>query len=162
MWALADARGRGFVLGATAGRTTLNGEGLQHQDGHSHLMMSAIPSVLAYDPAFAFELATIVRDGLDRMLVKGEDVFYYITLYNQDYPMPSMPAGSEEGILRGLYRFRGAVQQAKHRAQLFGSGPILTQALRAQEILAEKFDVAADVWSVTSYQQLRACPTSRA
>ena len=155
MWALADARGRGFVLGATAGRTTLNGEGLQHQDGHSHLLMSVIPSVLAYDPAYAFEVATIVKDGLDRMLVKGEDVFYYVTLYNQDYPMPPMPAGCEEGIVRGLYRFRGAVQQAKHRAQLFGSGPILGQALRAQEILAEKFDVAADVWSVTSYQQLR-------
>jgi pyruvate dehydrogenase E1 component len=155
MWALADARGRGFVLGATAGRTTLNGEGLQHQDGHSHLLMSTIPAVVAYDPAFAFELATIVRDGLDRMLVRGDDVFYYITLYNQDYPMPSMPAGSEEGILRGMYRFRGAVQQAKHRAQLFGSGPILTLALRAQELLAEKFDIAADVWSVTSYQQLR-------
>ena len=155
MWALADARGRGFILGATAGRTTLNGEGLQHQDGHSHLLMSAIPAVLAYDPAFAYEVATIVRDGLDRMYVRGEDVFYYLTLYNQDYSMPPMPAGCEEGILRGLYRFRGAVQQAKHRAQLFGSGPILTEVLRAQELLAEKFDVAADVWSVTSYQRLR-------
>jgi pyruvate dehydrogenase E1 component len=155
MWAFGDARGRGFILGATAGRTTLNGEGLQHQDGHSHLVTSVIPSALCYDPAFAFELATIVRDGLDRMYGRGEDVFYYITLYNQDYPMPSMPAGSEEGILRGLYRFRGAVQQAKHRAQLFGSGPILIEVLKAQEILAETFDVAADVWSATSYPLLR-------
>jgi pyruvate dehydrogenase E1 component len=155
MWAFGDARGRGFLLGATAGRTTLNGEGLQHQDGHSHLVASTVPNILAYDPAFAYEVATIVRTGLQRMYVKGEDVFYYLTLYNQDYPMPALPTDVEEGILKGLYRFRGAVQQARHRAQLFGSGPMLLQALRAQEILAEKFDVAADVWSVTSYQQLR-------
>src|SRR5262245_46534673 len=155
MWAFGDARGRGFLLGATAGRTTLNGEGLQHEDGNSHVLASTIPCILCYDPAFAFEVATIVKDGLNRMYGKGEDVFYYITLYNQDYSMPPMPAGVEEGILKGLYLFRGAVQQAKHRAQIFGSGPILLQALRAQEILAEKFDVAADVWSATSYQQLR-------
>jgi pyruvate dehydrogenase E1 component len=154
-WAFGDARGRGFLLGATAGRTTLNGEGLQHEDGHSHLLASTIPCVRAYDPAFAYEVATIVKDGMQRMGLKGEDVFYYLTLYNQDYPMPPMPTGVEEGILRGMYLFRGAVQQAKHRAQLFGSGVLLTEALRAQEILAEKYDVAADVWSVTSYQLLR-------
>ncbi|HEY6867837.1 MAG TPA: pyruvate dehydrogenase (acetyl-transferring), homodimeric type, partial [Candidatus Eisenbacteria bacterium] len=155
IWAFGDARGRGFMLGATAGRTTLNGEGLQHEDGHSHVLASTVPNVIAYDPAFAYEVATIVRDGLERMYVKGEDVFYYLTLYNEDYPMPAMPSGSEEGILRGLYLFRSAVQQAKHRAQLLGSGSILRQALRAQEILAERYDVAADVWSATSYQQLR-------
>jgi pyruvate dehydrogenase E1 component len=154
-WAFGDARGRGFLLGATAGRTTLNGEGLQHEDGHSHLLASTIPCLLAYDPAFAYEVATIVRAGLDRMYSKGEDVFYYLTLYNQDYPMPAMPAGVEEGILKGLYLYRGAVQQARHRAQILGSGPMLLAALGAQEILAERFDVAADVWSATSYQQLR-------
>jgi pyruvate dehydrogenase E1 component len=154
-WAFGDARGRGFMLGATAGRTTLNGEGLQHEDGHSHVLASTIPCVRAYDPTYAYEVATIVRDGLERMYVKGEDVFYYLTLYNQDYPMQPMPKGAEEGILRGIYQARAAVVQAKHRAQLFGSGVILLQSLRAQEILAEKFDVAADVWSVTSYQQLR-------
>jgi pyruvate dehydrogenase E1 component len=155
IWAFADARGRGFLLGATAGRTTLNGEGLQHEDGHSHVMASTVPNILAYDPAFAYEVAAIIREGLHRMYEKGEDVFYYLTLYNQDYPMPAMATDVEEGILRGIYLYRGAVQQAKQRAQLFGSGPILLQALRAQELLAEKFDVAADVWSVTSYQQLR-------
>jgi pyruvate dehydrogenase E1 component len=154
-WAFGDARGRGFMLGATAGRTTLNGEGLQHEDGHSHLLASVVPNVVAYDPAFAYEVATIVRSGLKRMYVDGEDVYFYVTLYNEDYPMPAMPAGVEAGILAGLYPYRSAVQQAKHRAQLFGSGPILRQALRAQEILAEQYDVAADVWSVTSYGQLR-------
>jgi pyruvate dehydrogenase E1 component len=119
------------------------------------VLASTIPCILAYDPAFAYEVAAIVRDGLERMYVKGEDVFYYITLYNQDYPMPALPAGVEDGILRGLYLYRGAVQQAKHRAQIFGSGPTMLAALRAQEILAERFDVAADVWSATSYQQLR-------
>ncbi|MGH7731140.1 MAG: pyruvate dehydrogenase (acetyl-transferring), homodimeric type [Candidatus Eiseniibacteriota bacterium] len=155
MWAFGDARGRGFLLGATAGRTTLNGEGLQHQDGHSHILMSVIPNVVAYDPAFAYEVAVIIREGLKRMCADGEDVFYYLTLYNQDYPMPAMPSGVEEGILRGLYLYRGAVQQAKHRAQIFGSGPMMLAALKAQEMLAARFDVAADVWSATSYQQLR-------
>jgi pyruvate dehydrogenase E1 component len=155
MWAFGDARGRGFLLGATAGRTTLNGEGLQHEDGHSHLLMSVIPSVVAYDPAFAFEVAVIIRDGLKRMVTDGEDIFYYLTLYNQDYPMPALPTGVEDGILRGLYLYRGAVQQAKHRAQLLGSGPMMLAALKAQEILAARYEVAADVWSATSYQQLR-------
>jgi pyruvate dehydrogenase E1 component len=155
IWAFGDARGRGFLLGGTAGRTTLNGEGLQHEDGHSHVLAAAMPNVLAYDPAFAYEVALIVQAGLKKMYVDYQDVFYYLTIYNQDYPMPPMPSGCEEGVLSGLYLYRSAVQQAKHRAQIFGSGVILLDALRAQEILAERFDVAADVWSATSYQQLR-------
>jgi pyruvate dehydrogenase E1 component len=155
IWAFGDARGRGFLLGATAGRTTLNGEGLQHEDGHSHLLASAVPNCIAYDPAFAYELATIIRDGLRRMFEQGEDVFYYITLYNQDYSMPGRPEGVDEGILRGLYRYRRAEAKHKLKAQLVGSGPLLLQALRAQEMLAEKWGVAADVWSMTSAQQLR-------
>jgi pyruvate dehydrogenase E1 component len=155
-WAFGDARGRGFAMGATAGRTTLNGEGLQHQDGHSLLLFSAVPNVLTYDPAYAFEVATIVRDGLERMYVKQEDVFYYITVYNENIAHPPMPEGVEEGIIRGLYRFRQAPIQGSHRVQLFGSGSVLPSVLKAQQILAEQFDVAADVWSVPSYQQLRA------
>ncbi len=153
-WAFADMRGRGFLLGATAGRTTLNGEGLQHEDGHSLVLASVIPNLLAYDPAWAYEVTVIVRDGLERMYTRGEDVFYYLTLYNEDYPMAPMPEGVEEGILRGLYRFRRGGAGTK-RAQLFGSGVILREALRAQALLAERHDVAADVWSVTCYQQLR-------
>jgi len=155
IWAFGDARGRGFLLGATAGRTTLNGEGLQHEDGHSQLLASAIPCIVCYDPAFAYEVATIVRDGLRRMYEKGEDVFYYITLYNQDYSMPPRPQGIDEGLLQGLYRYRRSDSQAKLKAQLFASGPLMLQALRAQEMLAEKWGVAADVWSLTSAQQLR-------
>ena len=153
-WALGDSRGRGFALGATAGRTTLNGEGLQHEDGQSVLMTSVIPNILVYDPAFAYEVAAIVRDGIRRMYVKGEDVFYYLTLYNENYVMPSLPQGAEDGILRGLYLFRPARERRKLRATLVGSGSILRQALRAQELL-EQYDIAADVWSATSYQQLR-------
>jgi pyruvate dehydrogenase E1 component len=154
-WAFGDARGRGFLLGATAGRTTLNGEGLQHEDGHSHLLFSVMPNILCYDPAFAYEVAAIVRDGLERMYVKNEDVFYYLTLYNQDYRMPPMPEGVTDGIVRGLYRYRPARKAGKLRAQILGSGVLMLEALRAQEILAERFGVAADVWSATSYQQLR-------
>ncbi|MBI2773468.1 MAG: pyruvate dehydrogenase (acetyl-transferring), homodimeric type [Chloroflexi bacterium] len=154
IWAFGDARGRGFMMGATAGRTTLNGEGLQHEDGHSHLLASAVPNVQAYDPAFAYETAAIIKDGLRRMLEKNEDVFYYITLYNENYPMPAMPEGVEDGILRGLYLFRRGLA-GRRRVTLLGSGPILLQALRAQEMLQDKYDVAADVWSVTSYQLLR-------
>ncbi len=154
IWAFGDARGRGFLMGATAGRTTLNGEGLQHEDGHSHLLAAAVPNVRAYDPAFAYETAVIVQDGLRRMLEKGEDVFYYITLYNENYPMPAMPAGVEDGIVRGLYPYKKGIE-ARRRVTLLGSGPILLQALRAQQMLQDKYDVAADVWSVTSYQLLR-------
>jgi pyruvate dehydrogenase E1 component len=155
IWAFGDARGRGFMLGATAGRTTLNGEGLQHEDGHSPLLATAVPNAMVYDPAFAHELAIIIREGLRRMYDQNEDIFYYITLYNEDYAMPEMPAGCEDGVLRGIYRYRAATKDAKLRVQLFGSGSILHSALRAQTLLAEKFDVAADAWSVTSYQQLR-------
>ena len=155
IWSFADQRGRGFLLGATYGRTTLLGEGLQHQDGHTLLMASTNPAVLAYDPAFAYETAIIVREGLRRMIDENEDVFYYITLYNENYVMPKMPVGIEEGVLAGLYRYRGASNGGKHRAQILGSGPILLHALRAQEILGADYEVAADVWSATSYQQLR-------
>ncbi len=156
VWAAGDARARGFMLGATAGRTTLTGEGLQHDDGHSHVLASTVPSVLAYDPAFAYELAIIVREGIRRMYGEnGEDVFYYITLYNENWAMPAKPDGVEEGVLRGLYRYRGA-QGGQRRVQLLGAGPILHQALAAQQILAETFDVAAVVWRVPSFQPVRA------
>jgi len=154
-WAFGDARGRGFALGATAGRTTLNGEGLQHQDGHSQLLATAYPSLLAYDPAFAFEVAMIIKDGLHRMFDKQEDVFYYLTLYNENYQHPPMPDGVEEGILKGLYLFHPAAEKLSLHVQLFGSGPILQSILKAQSLLMEKFGVSADVWSATSYQQLR-------
>jgi len=155
VWAFGDARGRGFMMGATAGRTTLTGEGLQHDDGHSHVLASTVPNILAYDPAFAYELAIVVREGIDRMYgERGEDVFYYITLYNENWAQPAMPDGVEDGVLRGLYRFREATSGSR-RIQLLASGPIVQQALRAQQILAEKYDVAADIWSATSFQQLR-------
>ena len=155
IWSFADQRGRGFLLGATYGRTSLNGEGLQHEDGHTLLMATTNPACLAYDPAFAYETAAIVRDGLRRMMDDNEDVFYYLTLYNEAYAQASKPDGVDEGILKGLYRFRAAAGERAHRIQLLGSGSILQQALHAQEILAESHDVAADVWSATSYQQLR-------
>ena len=155
VWAFGDARGRGFMMGATAGRTTLTGEGLQHDDGQSHVQASVVPNVLAYDPAFAYELAIIVREGIDRMYgERGEDVFYYVTLYNENWPMPPKPDAVEEGVLRGLYRFKPA-EGGSRRVQLLASGPILLQALEAQKVLADKYDVAADVWSATSFQQLR-------
>ena len=154
IWAFADARGRGFLMGGTAGRTTLAGEGLQHQDGHSLVLSSTVPTCHTYDPAYVYEIAVIVQDGMRRMHEVGEDRFYYITLYNEDYPMPEIPPGTEEGILRGIYKFRNAAE-GKALVQLFGSGPILNEALRAQHILAEKYGVPADVWSVTSYNELR-------
>ncbi len=155
IWAAADQRTRGFILGGTAGRTTLAGEGLQHQDGNSHILALPVPNLLAYDPAYAYELAVIIRDGIRRMYEKGEDVFYYITVMNENYAQPAMPAGAEEGILRGLYKLRSAPEpQSKLRAQLLGSGAILNEAVKAQQLLAEKFGVSADVWSVTSYKQL--------
>ncbi|MFO0837993.1 MAG: pyruvate dehydrogenase (acetyl-transferring), homodimeric type [Phycisphaerae bacterium] len=155
IWAAADMRCKGFLCGATAGRTTLSGEGLQHQDGHSHLLAGTVPNLISYDPAFAFELAVIVRDGIRRMYVERESVFYYLTLYNEQYEMPPMPEGVEEGILKGLYKFRPAKNPGNcPRVHLFGGGPMLREALRAQEILREKFGVAADVWSATSYNEL--------
>jgi pyruvate dehydrogenase E1 component len=154
MWLAGDSRTKGFLLGATYGRTTLNGEGLQHEDGHSLLLAGTIPNLLAYDPAFDFETAVILHDGLTRMYERGEEVFYYLSLYNEDYAMPAMPEGAEEGILRGLYKFKPG-EKGRHKAQIFGSGAIMRSALRAQEILAEKFEVSADVWSATSYKRLR-------
>src|SRR5437879_263551 len=155
IWAFGDARGRGFLCGATAGRTTLNGEGLQHEDGHSHVLATSIPNIRAYDPAFAYETAVIVRDGIQRMLGDGEDIFYYLTLYNENYPQPAMPEGVEEDIVRGVYLFRPGEEGRRRRVTLLGSGSIMRQVLRAQELLQEKYDVSADVYSVTSYQQLR-------
>ena len=154
MWLAGDIRAKGFLLGATSGRTTLNGEGLQHQDGHSLILSSTIPTLRTYDPAFSYELAVIIADGLRRMYVEGEETFYYLTLYNENYEMPPMPQGVEEGILKGLYKFKPAPVQPL-KAHIFGSGPIIREALRAQEILAENYGVSADVWSATSYKLLR-------
>ena len=154
MWAFADSRGKGFLCGATAGRTTLAGEGLQHQDGHSQLLMTVIPTCAVYDPAYAYEIAVIVQDGLRRMYQEGEDRFYYLTLYNENYVQPPMPEGVREGILKGLYLYRGP-QNGPAQVQLFGSGPILNEALRAQNLLAERYGVQAQVWSATSYCELR-------
>ena len=153
VWAFADSRGKGFLMGGTAGRTTMLGEGLQHQDGHSIVLASTVPTCVTYDPAFVYELAVVIQDGIRRMYEKGEDLFYYITMYNEDYAMPAMPEGAAEGILRGIYKMKPAAREAT--VQLFGSGPILNEVLRAQEILGSKYGVHADVWSVTSYTELR-------
>lgn len=156
VWLAGDIRARGFLLGGTAGRTTLNGEGLQHQDGHSHLLAYPVPNLMAYDPAYAFEMAVIIKDGIRRMYVDGENIFYYLTLYNENYAMPPMPSGVEEGILKGMYLFKPAEKKdAPLKAQLLGSGPILNEVVKAQALLAEQYGVAADVWSVTSYKELR-------
>jgi pyruvate dehydrogenase E1 component len=155
IWAAADMRTRGFLLGGTSGRTTLSGEGLQHQDGNSHVLALPVPNLLAYDPAYAFEIAVIIQEGIRRMYKEGENIFYYITVMNEPYAMPAMPGDVKDGILKGMYRFREATnKKAKLRAQLFGSGAILNEVLRAQEILEQRYSVAADVWSVTSYKCL--------
>jgi pyruvate dehydrogenase E1 component len=159
IWQACDSRARGFLIGATAGRTTLAGEGLQHQDGHSHVLAMTPPTVKAYDPAFAYELAVIVHDGLKRMYCEQENWIYYLTVMNETYPMPAMPKrkGVKEGILKGMYRYRATGlkgAKAKIRAHLLGSGAILNEALEAQEILEKDYGVAADVWSVTSYKEL--------
>ncbi|MCC6391059.1 MAG: pyruvate dehydrogenase (acetyl-transferring), homodimeric type [Bryobacterales bacterium] len=153
-WAFGDSRGRGFLVGGTAGRTTLAGEGLQHQDGHSHVLASTIPTCAAYDPAYAYEIAVIIHDGIERMYEKGEARFYYLTIGNENYAQPPMPEGVEEGIIRGVYRFQASAN-GKPAAHLFGSGSILNEALAAQKLLAEKYNVQVDVWSVTSYNELR-------
>ena len=156
IWAAADMRAKGFMLGATAGRTTLNGEGLQHQDGHSLLNAIAFPTVRAYDPAYAYETAVIVFDGLKRLYHDGETAIYYIAVENESYEMPEMPPGVEEGIIRGMYRLSSSdTNQGTQRVQLFGSGAILNAALAAQQTLANEYGIASDVWSVTSYTQLR-------
>jgi pyruvate dehydrogenase E1 component len=156
VWAAGDSRTRGFLLGGTAGRTTLNGEGLQHEDGHSHVLFSVVPNCRAYDPAFGYEVAVIVHEGLRRMVAEQEDVFYYITLMNENYAHPAMPSGSEDGILRGMYLLReGSKRSKKPRVQLLGSGTILREVLAAADLLAEDCGVTADVWSVTSFTELR-------
>jgi pyruvate dehydrogenase E1 component len=155
IWAAGDARARGFLVGGTSGRTTLAGEGLQHQDGHSHVLALGNPSVWAYDPAYAYEIAVIVREGLRRMLAEGEDVVYYMTVMNEIYAMPAMPEGVEEGILKGIYKFRASEnRRAKVKAHLLASGAIVNEALAAQGMLEEDFGVASDVWSVTSFKTL--------
>ncbi len=155
VWAAGDLRCKGFLVGATSGRTTLNGEGLQHQDGHTHLLTSTVPNLVSYDPAFAFEIALIIRDGIYRMYEKQESIFYYLSVGNENYPMPVMPEGVKEGVLKGMYRFSKSAKQSELKAHLFGSGAIMNQVLEAQKILEEKFNVSADVWSVTSYNELR-------
>jgi pyruvate dehydrogenase E1 component len=155
IWAAADARARGFLIGATAGRTTLMGEGLQHQDGHSHVLASTVPSCEAYDPAFAYELAAIVRHGIQRMYVDGDDVFYYLTVYNENYVQPPKPAGSDQGILAGLYRWAAAPEGTAHRATVLFSGSAHSAARAAQAELAEHYGVGVELWSATSYKKLR-------
>jgi pyruvate dehydrogenase E1 component len=155
VWLAGDMRVKGFMVGGTAGRTTLNGEGLQHEDGHSHLLAYPVPNMMAYDPAFAYEIAVIVREGIRRMYVEQEDIFYYMTVENEQYPMPAMPKGCEEGILKGLYKFNQSTKKrAKLKTQLFGSGAIMYKVLEAQKLLEEQFNVAADVWSITSFKNL--------
>ena len=156
IWQFGDIRGRGFLCGATAGRTTLNGEGLQHEDGHSQVLASSVPNLCAYDPAFAYELALIIRDGIKRMYGPDrEDVFYYLTVYNENYPMPEMPKGVEEGVLRGLYRFAPAPEGPSRHATILFSGPMWKAAMEARDMLAADHDVAAECWSATSYKLLR-------
>jgi pyruvate dehydrogenase E1 component len=154
-WAAADQRARGFILGATAGRTTLNGEGLQHEDGHSHVFASAIPNCVSYDPTYGYELAVIIHDGLRRMVANQEDVYYYITLMNENYEHPPLPQGAEPGILKGMYLLRESKAKAKSRVQLLGSGTILREVEAAAELLEKDWGVAADVWSATSFTELR-------
>lgn len=155
IWAAADSRTRGFLVGGTAGRTTLSGEGLQHQDGNSHILALPVPNLKCYDPAFAYEIAVIVKDGMKRMYENQEDIFYYLTVMNETYVMPPMPEGTENGILKGMYKYSASKnKKAKLKAHLFGSGTILNESIKAQKILEEKYNVSADVWSVTSYKEL--------
>jgi pyruvate dehydrogenase E1 component len=154
IWSAADQRARGFMIGATSGRTTLNGEGLQHQDGHSLLMAHTNPAVRAYDPAFAYELATIIRSGIDEMYVDEKDLMYYIAVYNENHPMPPKPAGVDEGIVKGAYKLRSAPKGEGPIVRLIGSGPIMLQLLSAVEVL-ETYGVRSEIWSATSYGELR-------
>jgi pyruvate dehydrogenase E1 component len=154
-WLAGDIRARGFLLGGTAGRTTLNGEGLQHEDGHSHVLASTIPNCVSYDPTFAYEVVVIIRDGLRRMVQEQEDVYYYITLMNENYPHPGMPAGAEEGIVRGMYLLKEGAKGKGARVQLFGCGTILREVMAAAELLKDDWKVNADIWSVTSFNELR-------
>ncbi len=156
IWAAADMRTKGFLVGGTAGRTTLNGEGLQHQDGQTHLLAYPVPNLVTYDPAYAYELAVIIRDGIRRMYEEQENVFYYLTIMNENYTMPKMPKGAKEGIIKGMYRLIASEnKESKLKANLFGSGTILNEVVKAAEILEKKYNVASDVYSVTSYKELR-------
>ncbi len=155
IWAAGDMQARGFLVGGTAGRTTLAGEGLQHQDGNSHILAYPVPNLRAYDPAFAYEIAVIIKDGIHRMYEKQENIFYYLTIMNETYPMPPMPKGAEAGILKGMYRFQSSGKtKTKQKAVLLGSGTILNEAVKARDILEKKYNITADVWSVTSYKEL--------
>jgi len=154
-WAAGDMQARGFLLGGTSGRTTLNGEGLQHEDGHSHILSSTIPNCVSYDPTYAHELAVIIQDGLRRMVGEQENVFYYLTLLNENYPHPGLKPGNEDGIVRGMYLLREGEAGNSTRVQLMGSGSILRESLAAAELLERDWGVAADVWSVTSFTELR-------
>jgi pyruvate dehydrogenase E1 component len=154
-WAAGDMRSRGFLLGGTAGRTTLNGEGLQHEDGHSHVLASTIPNCIAYDPTFAYEVVVILREGIRRMYEAQDDVYYYVTLMNENYPHPAMPAGAEDGIVRGLYLLEESDAGKKPRVQLLGSGTILREVIAAAQLLRDDYGVGADVWSATSFNELR-------
>jgi pyruvate dehydrogenase E1 component len=159
-WAAGDMQARGFLLGATSGRTTLNGEGLQHQDGHSHLMSATIPNCISYDPTFAHEVAVIIQDGLRRMVGEQENVWYYVTLMNENYPQPGLGKGQEAGILKGMYLLRegpagSGMGRSIARVQLLGSGTILREVIAAAEMLEKDWGVAGDVWSVTSFTELR-------
>ncbi|MEE9452403.1 MAG: pyruvate dehydrogenase (acetyl-transferring), homodimeric type, partial [Gammaproteobacteria bacterium] len=154
-WAAGDSRARGFLLGATAGRTTLAGEGLQHQDGHGHILAGTIPNCVAYDPTYAYELAVIIQHGLQRMMADQEDVYYYIAIMNENYQQPAMPKGVEAGIIKGMYQLQSAEKSAKHQITLLGCGTILQEVLKAAEILAKDFSIGANIWSVTSFNELR-------
>jgi len=154
-WAAGDSQARGFLIGATAGRTTLAGEGLQHQDGHSQLLASNIPNCISYDPTFAYEMATIFRDGLRRMHENREKIFYYITAMNENYSHPEKPKGCDEGILKGMYLFKEGKNKGKTKVQLMGSGTILREVIAASEILSKDYNIDADIWSVTSFNELR-------
>ena len=153
IWAAADMRTKGFLIGGTAGRTTLNGEGLQHQDGHSHLIASTIPNLRAYDPAYAYEIAIIIHHGLESMYGRNEDVFYYLTLENENYFQPTMPKGVENGIIKGMYQIK-KTGKSSLKVQLLGSGPILNEVLEASTLLEKDWNIKSDIWSVTSYSEI--------
>jgi pyruvate dehydrogenase E1 component len=153
-WAAGDSRARGFLVGGTAGRTTLNGEGLQHEDGHSHVLSATIPNCISYDPTFAYELAVIVQDGLRRMVTEQQDVFYYLTVMNENYEHPAMPEGAERDILKGMYQFKKGTNSNGPRVQLLGSGTIFREAVAAAELLKNDWGVEADLWSCPSFTEL--------
>ena len=155
VWAAGDSRARGFLIGATAGRTTLSGEGLQHEDGSSHLLFSTVPNCVAYDPTYGYEVVTIIQDGMRRMLEEQDDVFYYVTVMNENYPHPAMPENVSEGIIKGMYRIKEGAESKGAHAQLLGSGTILREVLAASELLQDDWNVSTDVWSVTSFTELR-------